>query len=221
MYVMVMILCVAYLGVVTIITLKYGPSSRPLDIKIPHMAVQLNLTDEGHPEMSFKNMSIFHFTNHKDHLNITIWFVEALFLYRGVPVTCLFGESQLKLTGQSEKAGEMKEVYCSRRKRDGNSLPEFPFGKEMISDARTAGRVQMMATLSVHAGYSHRPLGYWEVLYRPVCSQLVISLLNRGGVVVSNSTTTTSFDDVKEDKRDMFVGIGTLSCTIADPLWVK
>ncbi|CAN1200053.1 hypothetical protein LINPERPRIM_LOCUS44083 [Linum perenne] len=106
----------------------------------------------------------------------------------------------------------MKEVYCSRRKRDGNSLPEFPFGKEMISDARTAGRVQMMATLSVHAGYSHRPLGYWEVLYRPVCSQLVISLLNRGGVVVSNSTT---------NKRDMFVGIGTLSCTIADPLWVK
>ncbi|CAL1376185.1 unnamed protein product [Linum trigynum] len=208
-YLALMVSCVTFLVIVTVINLRYGPVARPLEIRIPPVAVELDLSNSTQPWLSFVNGSTIRFSNRKDHLNITIRRVEAIFMYRGIPVSCVLEDRPLRLRGRSEAAVEMEAVMCDR----GGKFTHggFPYTEDMLTDAREKGRMRMGFVMNVRAGYSHWPWA-WEVLLRPECTEFYVRLGKSGKV----SNSKNNIHD-----KDVFPGTGSVTCIITDPLWVR
>ncbi|CAN1173625.1 hypothetical protein LINPERHAP2_LOCUS30782 [Linum perenne] len=213
-YIIVIVSCAAYLSVITTINLKYGPVSRPLDLLVPPTGVELDMTNEERPWLSFASGSHFIFLNLRNHLNITISRVEVLFLYNGLPVSCVVGENNLRLRGRSQTTLEMNATECDREGK--YTQDAFPYTANMTMDAEKKRKVRMTMVMSIRARYTHRPIG-WEVLLRPVCTDFVIHVINKERQQILASDSKKNMDG---DEK-LFLGVGTISCDIGDPLWTK
>ncbi|CAI0470973.1 unnamed protein product [Linum tenue] len=220
LYIVVMIVCIAYLVVVTVITLRYGPNAQPLEIRVPPVAVELDLSDETMPWLSFVNRSTIRFVNRKDHLNITIRRVEALFMYAGLPVTCMIQTKPVQLPGRSVGGVELEAVMCDSGGKYTHG--PFPYTESMASEARGKGRLRLGVTMNVRAGYSHQPWG-WDVLLQPECGELAIRIADSGRVISSSNNNTDENNDNNNNKNNdnVFFGTGRLNCVVTDPLWVR
>ncbi|CAN0908134.1 hypothetical protein LINGRAHAP2_LOCUS25142 [Linum grandiflorum] len=183
-----------------------------MDILIPPMAVELDMTNAERPWLSFGKGSHFVFINKRNQLAIQISRVEALFLYKGIPISCVLGEKPMTMYGKSQVMLDMNATKCDREGRYTHNA--FPYTANLTEDAKK-GKVRMGMTMNIRAGYKHRPWG-WEVLLRPSCTDFVIHVVNKG----TNRNSTSNSKNVDGDGK-LFLGIGTISCEIADPLWTK